>query len=229
MALPRTIERLVEDQGWRCKLEPRSPAANLRRPVVALSRLPGALGEELAQRLCTDLQYDLFDHELIHRIASSAHLSDHLVAALDEKGRSFLTEWLAELVQQQHLSPYGYFHHLTRVVGALAFRGGAVIVGRGAHLILRSGEALRVLVAASLSARVAAVAAQGGIDRGEARRRIEAAERQRRAFLRQYFNAELGDASGFDLVVNPHTLGIEGALVPIKAALTVMARERAAG
>lgn len=226
MALPRTIERLVADQASRAGREPRPSAPPARRPVVAISRLPGALGEEVARRLCEELDYELFDRELIHRIASSAHLGDAMVAALDEHERSFLTEWLAGLVHDQHLGPHGYFHHLNRVVGALSRRGGAVIVGRGAHLILQAGEALRVLISAPLAARVAAVSARDGIDAAEARRRIEAQEADRRAFLRQYFKAEMDDPAAFDLVVNPHSLGVEGAVVPIKAALGVLARER---
>jgi len=105
------------------------------------------------------------------------------------------------------------------------------ILGRGAHLILGPHEALRTLVVAPWEARVATgVADQEGISRHEAASRIEAQEAERRAFLMKYFHADadVGDPAAYDLVVNTHVLGVEGAVETIKSALpTVAARARA--
>jgi cytidylate kinase len=103
------------------------------------------------------------------------------------------------------------------------------ILGRGAHLILGPHEALRTLVVAPWEARVATgVADQEGISRHEAASRIEAQEAERRAFLMKYLHADVGDPAAYDLVVNTHVLGVEGAVETIKSALpTVAARARA--
>lgn len=74
------------------------------------------------------------------------------------------------------------------------------------------------------------VADQEGISRHEAASRIEAQEAERRAFLMKYFHADadVGDPAAYDLVVNTHVLGVEGAVETIKSALpTVAARARA--
>ena len=223
MALPRSIERIVEDQAARGLGRAPHTRRLPHRTAIALSRLPGAGGEHVAQRLAEELHYDLFDRELIERVASSAQVSQGAVSGLDERDRAFLTEWLDTLIEQHHFSPQDFRYHLTLVVGALARRGGAVIVGRGSHLILAGGEALRVLVAAPLEARVAAVAAREGIDAREARRVVLEEEVRRRAFLRQHFRAELDDPCAFDLVVNPHALGVGVAVESIKAALAALA------
>jgi len=217
----RTVQQIIEDQAHRWQLsgsEGESPEK--RRPVIAMSRQPGARGSEVAQHLAKRLGLDLFDQELIHQVAESAHLSERVVQSLDEKSRSLLTEWLTSLATDSYLSPYGYLYHLNRVVGAIARHGGAIILGRGAHLILQHGEALRVLVVAPLQARVALIARRDGISERDAKRKIKVAEAERRAYLMKHFHADFGDPEEFDLVVNTGLLGVEGAAEAIELTLT---------
>jgi cytidylate kinase len=135
----------------------------------------------------------------------------------EEQEHSLLTEFLASLANESHLAPYGYLQHLRRVVEGIARLGGAVIVGRGAHLILPPGRALRVFVVAPLEARVAAVVERYGVDAAEAERRIRAKEIERRAFLQRYFHADLGDPATYDIVVNTSRLSLGGAADAIEA------------
>lgn len=223
MPLPRTIERLVDDQARRLDAWHPSARHQSHRPLVALTRLPGSDGDELARRLCMELDYELYDQRLIHEIAVSSHHSDRVVATLDESARSQLTQFLTELMTTEKLSPHDYRYHLSRIVGALARRGAAVVMGRGAHLILRKGEALRVLVVAPLDHRAARVAARDGISAVEAHHRIVAEEAERRQFLKIHFHAELADPASVDIVVNTEVLGVEGALDLVRAALGQLA------
>ena len=112
-----------------------------------------------------------------------------------------------------------YRYHLSRVVGAVAHHGGAVILGRGAHLILGQGEALRVLVVAPLEARVRAVMDREGLGERDARQRIVTVEADRKAFLMKHFHADFADPTTFDLVVNTAVLGTGGACDSIRAAV----------
>jgi cytidylate kinase len=224
--MPRSVELLVDEQVRRWQLRRGRQAEEARQGVIAVSRLPGARGEEVARRLSESLGYALFDREIIQQVAKSSHLSERVVSALDERDRSMLSEWLLSFASQSFLTTYEYLHQLRLVVGAISRHGGAVIVGRGAHLILGPSEALRTLVVAPLEARVATIAAQEGMGRREARQRIEAEEAERRAFLTKYFHAELGDPSAYDLVVNTHILGVEGAVAAIKAALPALSASR---
>jgi cytidylate kinase len=195
------------------------PPPSRARPVIALSRLPGAQGDEVARALGEELGLHVYDREIIQRIAESAHLSERAVAILDERDRSMLTDWLASLATATYMSPYGYLQHLTQVVTAIARLGGAVIVGRGSHLILRPAQALRVLVVAPLAARIECVAARGAIGRHEAEQRIAVEEAERQAFLKRYFHADAADHSVFDVVVNTAALGVPGAVQVVRGAL----------
>ena len=215
----RTVEQIIEEQAHRWQLTRAEARKDRRRPVIAMSRQPGAQGDEVAERLAKTLGLDLFDRELIHQVSESAHLSERVVSALDERDRSLLTDWMTSLATPSYLSSYGYLYHLTRVVGAIARHGGAVIVGRGAHLILQPGEALRVLVVAPLDSRVATLATSLGLSERDAKHRIAEIEAERRAFFTKHFRAEYGDPMAFDLVVNTQVLGVEGAVETIQACL----------
>ncbi len=217
--LPRTVEQLVEEQARRW--EQRRDQRHERRPlpVIAISRQHGAGGSEVARRLAEELQLDLLDREIIQQIAENAHLSERVVQTLDERDRKLLTDWLLAFGSPGYLSPVGYRDHLTRVVGTIARHGGAVILGRGAHLILGPHQALRVLVVAPLEARVATVMRREGLSERDARRRIAEVEAERAAFLKRHFRADFADLASFDLAVNTADLGLDAAVSAIRAAL----------
>jgi cytidylate kinase len=212
------MEALVEQQARRWQLVREARREEERKPVVTVSRQHGAGGGDVARRLAKELGLDVFDREIIQQIAESTHLSEQVVGALDDKARELLTEWLSGIASHNYLSSVEYRYQLTRVVGAVAHHGGAVILGRGAHLILGRGEALRVFVVAPLEARIAAVMQRDGITERDARRQIQRVEADRMAFLMKHFHAGFDDPTCFDLVVNTSLLGIENACATIRVA-----------
>ena len=179
----------------------------------------GARGDALAA-VADDLGFGLFDQELLHRIAESAQLSERVVSALDEKGAR-ITSWLAGFASRTYLTPVEYRYHLAQVIGAIAHQGGAVIVGRGTHLILGQGAALRVLAVAPIEERIRTVMEEKGLAERDARRRIIEIEADRRAFLMKQFHAEFADPTGFDVVVNTSALGLDGAARLVQQALAL--------
>ena len=227
--MTRSIEALVEEQARRWQLVRQERHEEPRRPVITVSRQHGAGGSEVARKLAQGLGLDLFDREIIQRIAESTHLSERVVASLDEKNKELLTDWLAAISSRSYLSPAEYRYHLSRIVGTVAHHGGAVILGRGAHLILGQGEALRVLLVAPLEPRIRAVMDHEGISEREARHRIATVEADRRAFLMKHFHADLADLTTFDLVVNTAVLGVEGACGAVRTAVASLPFARVAG
>jgi cytidylate kinase len=137
---------------------------------------------------------------------------------MDMKKRELLTDWLAAFASQNYLSPVEYRYHLAHVIGVIAHQGGAVIVGRGAHLLLK-GRALRVLAVAPLEDRVHVVMESEGLTERDARRRIEEVESDRHAFILMHYHAEFSDPTAYDLVVNMAALGLDGAIAAIRAVL----------
>jgi cytidylate kinase len=217
--MPRSVEALVEQQALRWQLVRGERRDEARRPVLTVSRQHGAGGGEIVRTLARELGLDVFDREIIQQIAESTHLSERIVGALDDKARELLTEWLSGIASHDYLSSVEYRYQLTRVVGAMAHHGGAIILGRGAHLILGQGEALRVLVVAPLEARVATLMRREGLSERDARRRIQVVEADHKAFLMKHFHTDFGDPVHFDLVVNTALIGIANSCATIRAAV----------
>jgi cytidylate kinase len=221
--MARSMEALVEQQARRWQLVHEKRRDEEHRPVLTVSRQHGAGADELVKTLAKQLGLDIFDREIIQQIAESTHLSEQVVGALDDKRRELLTEWLSGMASHNYLSSAEYRYQLTRVVGAVAHHGGAIIVGRGAHLILGQGEALRVLVVAPLDVRVATVMKRDGISERDARRQIQAVEADRKAFLMKHFHTDFDDPVHFDLVVNTSLLGVANSCAAIGAAVESLA------
>jgi cytidylate kinase len=216
--MPRSVEALVEHQARQWQLARTQRPGEPRRAIVTVTHLHGAGGDELARRLARDLSLEVFDREILHQIAESMHLSEKVVEALDDRAKASLTEWLEGFAGRHFVSSAEYRYQLARVIGAIAQHGGAIILGRGAHLVLRAGEALRVLVVASFEDRVSRVMKREGVAEEEARRQIRSVEADRRAFLLKHFHAELEAATDFDLIVNTSVLGVAGAAATVRAA-----------
>ena len=198
------------------------------RPVIAISRQHGAGGELVARRLAEGLELELFDREIIDRIAANAHRSARVVRAVDERERKMLADCLAALAPDEYLSANAYREHLTQVVLGIGERGGAVILGRGAHLILGPSRALCILVGAPLALRVAEVARAEGLSERAARLRVAGVEAERRAFILRHFHADPADLSVFDLAVNTGTLGIDGAVAAVRSTVERLQERRPA-
>lgn len=217
--LPRTVEQIVEEQARRWREQQALGQGQPRRPVLTVSRQYGARGGDLARLLAEHLGLRLLDREILQEVAHSARLGEHAVQGLDDRDRAGLEDWLGSLLTRDYISLSSFREHLTRVIGLISWFGGAVILGRGAHLILGPHQALRLMVVAPLAERVAEVRRREGLDERQARRRITEVEAEREAFLTRHFHAQFGDPTSFDLVINTSSLALEEALEAVRGAL----------
>jgi cytidylate kinase len=188
------------------------------RPVITISRLPGSGAETLAKKLSEDLKLDLFDHEIVEEIAKSAHMSKSIIESLDEQDRSILDDWIGILQKEIHLWPNEYLSYLSNVVGAIGAHGHAVIVGRGAGFILPSDVCLRLLLVAPKDVRIANVKEAYNLTSEEAEKMIVKTEKDRRAFIKKYFTADLVDPTRYDLTINTAHFTVDVAADIIKEA-----------
>jgi cytidylate kinase len=222
MHRPRSLEEMIEEQARRWQLGIPPPGEEARGPVIAVSRQHGAGGREVAREVARALGLRFYDREILTRIADEAHRDLRRVTAFDETDKStWLSEWLLSLMAQGYLSPHEFGHRLTRVVCDIAKAGSAVILGRGASLILRPEQALRVHVVAPLEHRMARIAAREGLSAADARRRALEVDAEREAFLHRHFRVATAVPTpvAVDLTVNTETLGVSGAtLVVVRAA-----------
>jgi cytidylate kinase len=101
--------------------------------------------------------------------------------------------------------------HLTKTILTAGEKGRAVIIGRGAHLILPAEKCFRVRVIAPVESRLQRLCEWTGIERAEAERIISEYDQQREEFIRENFGQSDGDPLLYDLVVNTAEIFLETA------------------
>jgi cytidylate kinase len=211
MMPPRSMGDLIERQVhlWekQTKLGPHGP----RPPVVAIARLPGALGSEIGRRVAEALSGPLFDNEIVEAIARDAGIQARMVAELDERVRGGIERFVSDSFRRGRFTESDYARHLVRTISTLASAGKAVLVGRGSAYILSSDEALRVLVVAPEAVRRERFAKAHGIEPARALEKLREADALRVEFVRHHFGLRVDDPLLYDLVLNTENLSVDGA------------------
>lgn len=208
------LAALLDRQARRWKIDQGAGMPRPHAPLVAVSRWAGARGEEVAQRVAEWLDYGLFGPETIDRLAADETLRARLSRGADPAAAAELAAQLEAVRARAPEAPMA----LVEVVAGLGIRGMAVVLGRGAAVILPPSRALRVLVVAPDALRAERLAKDQGIDLVEARACIASADAARRAALAG-FGLVAEDLTHFDLVLNTEALSIDAVAALVVDAL----------
>jgi cytidylate kinase len=200
--------------------------------VITISRTLGAKGEDVGQLLAKEMGFRYADDEIIHRAAEAAGVSHDTMAQaevtpgliariLDAMGRMPMAgEGFAAPPVHEHAPAFEEL--IESVIKETAAEGNVVIVAHGASIPLAGTPGLlRVLVTApdELRAQRTADAATMGIQ--QARKTVGDSDRQRREFLRRFYDVEHESSTHYDVVVNTEVLSAD------EAARVVLAAARA--
>jgi cytidylate kinase len=161
---------------------------------------------------------DLMGAKIIQQVAERADISEKVIASLDEKEVRLRDTWLDSLFRTNHMWPDEYVRYLTKVIGTIGKQGNAIIIGRGGQFILPPDETFRVRLIAPREVRIRNVMRDSATDFENAERYVYKTEADRNAFLRKHFHANWTDSGHYDLIVNTGSLGIDGAVVVVRAA-----------
>ncbi|MBM4310530.1 MAG: cytidylate kinase-like family protein [Deltaproteobacteria bacterium] len=165
-----------------------------RPQIITLSRDYGTEGRVIGEMVAKKLGFSFWDREILDVLAGQSgwKLQARMFEALDEKAQGAIDAIVADFFGG--LEKHNYFHLLPKAIFTIA-QEDAVIVGRGAHLILP--DVFRVKIEASLATRVQAVAALEGMPEKTARQKVRRIDKERAGFIR-----ELGSiiAVGTDMI-----------------------------
>ncbi len=172
--------------------------------VVTISRQFGAGGRQVALRLGQRLGWQVWDKEILDMLASQGggELRHRMYEALDERMQGEIEALLSSLLGQSE--KHTYFLLLPKAIFTIA-RNDAIILGRGAHILLP--DALRVQLVASSENRIRNLMRLYDLSIADATREVEETDRERARFMRQFLKRvsapprKSGDPT-FDLVIN---------------------------
>ncbi|WP_448203716.1 cytidylate kinase-like family protein [Azospirillum sp. sgz302134] len=180
---------------------PHSGALEKPPPVITIARDHGAGGEAIAAKVADALGVACFDKEILDAVVAAAKSDPTLMRQLDEKLPERAGMFLYASLMGLHDPMSEYQQLLTRVVNGIAFRGG-VIVGRGAHLVLRGALRFRVRIVGSDE--VCARRLAGG-DPGKMAEKLSEVQKvnaARAKFFKETFKVTNNDPLQYDLIVN---------------------------
>lgn len=186
--------------------------------MIAISREYGSLGSALGRALAGALGVSFYSQDLVHEIAMAAHVSDDIVATMDEQAHGRLDGMIREMLAGEAFTDDDYLHYLKGVLRLLARRGPGVVIGRGGHLILQVERTLRVRTYAKIESRVENVVRREGLSPDRARAKILEMDRQRSVFYRRYFGIDVANPENFDLMLNTGDLAVSQCVRIVRAA-----------
>jgi cytidylate kinase len=207
------IAQMVEREWkkWLLLTQQRSSEGLKFFPTVTVSRERGSGGGLVAKLAAERLGFALFDSEIVDHVARSAAVDRLVIMHMDEHSQRSIKEWSDRLSQDRRFSAQSYMAHLTKAVLTIGEKGRAVIIGRGAHLLLPAERCVRVRVIAPLALRIQRLSAGSAMEHLEASALIAETDKQRAQFIQENFQQTDADPLLYDLVINTGDLSMEAA------------------
>lgn len=211
------MSKELKDRAIRHEAEGRPTQRAIR--FVTISREVGAGGGEIGHRVGERLGWEVFDKNLLDRIADRFCLPRAMLDLVDETRASWVYDVLGTWMDHKLVPHEKYVACLARIVLAAARCGHAVFIGRGAQFLLPRQEVLAVRVVASLKYRIQQIRERTGIGESDARRHIVEVDQGRREFAEKFFHHDITDPHLYDLVINVERCGQAEAVAEILAAV----------
>jgi len=208
------IDLIVERQitRWQQRSGMHPSESRSRDPVITISRQHGAGGDALGKSVAAELGFEFWDREVLHEMAEHAHVSERLFESLDEQPKNAIASIVRAISHSADPSYGDYMHELQRQIRTIAHHGHAVIMGRGAQLIVDPSQSLRIRIVAPLNQRIQTIAELRGISERDAAQEIQRIDGSHAAFLQQNWGRNIDDPEVYDMVINSKTLNFKSAV-----------------
>ena len=176
-------------------------------PVVTISRQMGSGGDEIGHVVAAELSVRCVDREITEEAAKLASVSEPRLTELWEKKPGFF-ERLALISKAE-----SYVQHIYNAMNNFASEeGGAVILGRGGHLLIPdSPDVLHVRILAPFSLRVERVMETENVDSHTATEKVLESDQARAMFHRYLFDEDWDNPLLYDFVLNTGTVSVSAA------------------
>ena len=138
----------------------------------------GVVRRRAGPRPGRELDWQVFDREIVAAIAAQRQMREAVLSRLDERAIGAFNDYIAQMLVPDDPGQLAYLRELVRVIWGLARQGNAIILGRGANWFLNARFGLRLRAIASLEVRVERVAREEGIALAEAAPEDQGARRQ---------------------------------------------------
>ncbi|HWO57285.1 MAG TPA: cytidylate kinase-like family protein [bacterium] len=212
-----SIEALIDRQLTRRQLLERAqlarPPAGEVKParlrVITVSRETGSGGRTLAGRLAQALKYEFIDRQIVDQLVEDTGARERLIASLDERTRNGVVLWVEGILTGRYIDRSEYTHALCKTITTLAEHGDAVILGRGANVILGPRGGLHVRVVAPPEMRVQNLMRHMGMTPRQAQEHVKLNDEDRRRFYADVLHADIDNPNDYHMVINTGRVSLD--------------------
>lgn len=209
--LSKLIDKTLKRSDLRVRLSRLALTRSLpfSKPFITIAREPGSGGDPIGKAVAKRLGFEFYDSKLVDEIAKSSKLRRETIKKVDEKGRTAVQDFIQGILNPNYISDVAFVRHLTNVIVTLAYRGNAVILGRGANFLTPRDKGLHVRITAPHSIRVQRAVQFEQLTATKAKEVIRDVESDRREFVKQYLSEDIRKAEHYDLTINTAYFSIE--------------------
>jgi len=172
-------------------------------PVLTISRDFGCREEEIIPALEKTLHWKVYGRTLLDHLAGRETLSRRFIETLDEQDQNFLDNWINFLTRSGGVLQKDYVLKISRMIKVIAAQESAILLGRGAHLLLREKkEGLKIKLTAPLAQRIQNIATLRSLSPDEAEALVRQTDKEREQFIQNHFHIDRENNAEFDIVFN---------------------------
>jgi len=182
------------------------------KPIVTISRAMGARGEEIAAKLSLLTGFQLMDKEILEAIAKDFGVQNKMVELLDEKAQSQMQSWIRGVLDKVIIDTSDYLKSLAKTVGSIMKHGNAILVGRGANIILGPKRGFHLRIIASDEIRIGRIAEDKKISTEKAKSIVKDSDKNRATYIKKSFGVHVDDPTLYDLTLNTDYLDVDDAV-----------------
>jgi cytidylate kinase len=197
--------------------------------IITISNEYGADALAVARAVAALLGYEYVDHQLPIVVAKRLHITPEAVEANEDSGPTLGERLLnslelatPELAEASVAKPFDeeLLLAVQDAVREYASHGNAVIVGRGASVILGArADVLRVFMYAPREWRIARVMEATLAGREAVENEVDRVDRARAAYIRDWYGLTPGDPRNYDLCIDTSRLQTVQSTASIAAAV----------
>ena len=190
--------------------------------IITISREFGSGGKEVGKRLADKLGYAYYDSEIINMLVKETGMSEEYIKNISEKGiypfpfqfgKTFTSSYLLQKNQTDILI------NQAKILKQIAEKGNAIIVGRGANIILKEYNPINIFVYANMESKVVRcknkAPKEEKLTDKELINKIKSIDKNRKAFNNLISGTEWGNKENYDLCINTSNIEIKKIINPL--------------
>lgn len=195
--------------------------------VITIGREFGSGGKYIGERLAEELNFKLYDKELLNKVSEESGMELRVLEQMDEKQEeSFWYTFAMSLYSQDSLETLAeipsnekIFIEQAKIIEDLYKKEDCIIIGRCSNVILRNKpNVLNIFVYSSeLDFKVKRKIKYGNLESElEAIKAIERIDKERETYYNYFTKENWGDRKAYDLMIDTSKIGVDNTVKLIK-------------